>query len=251
MWLIDISNTFTKCSCYRNNRHTGKICIPTAQITSHTLDKIYLKYDKPTEIFASSVVPGATKILKTAFPHAKILSGSAPLPIPLKYPKPSEIGADRIANAIALHALGKYPAMAVDFGTAITIDILDHEGAYVGGVIAPGWQSMLHYLHEKTALLPLVKLIGKPPPIGKNTKQAICSGVYYGFIGLVQNIIKNSVQHLATPPQLIVATGGDSSWISKNIPLIQKTIPNLTLNGLGIYADFVKSSKKTPKDAEL
>jgi type III pantothenate kinase len=245
MWLIDVSNTFTKCSLFAKHRHTQRLRIPTANITAATLRHIYSQYKRPQTIIVSSVVPKVTQIIKKTFPQSQILSGTNPLPINLRYPKPSEIGADRIANAIALHAMGKFPAIAVDFGTAITLDILDSTGAYIGGVIAPGWQSMLAYLHEKTALLPLAKIQGTPPPIGKNTLQAIRAGIHYGFIGLVQNIIRSSCGHLPVPPRLIVATGGDSSWICKNLPEIQENIPNLTLDGLRLYAEFL--AQKDPK----
>lgn len=191
-----------------------------------------------THVFVASVVPKASKILARIRPDAVFLHGDQPLPIPLNYPRPREIGADRLANAIALHKMGKFPAIAVDFGTAITLDILDARGAYCGGVIAPGWQLMLDYLHEKTALLPAVKLTSKPNVIGRSTNSAIRSGVFYGFVGLVIHLLEKVSATLSEPPQIVLATGGDCAWISEKVPHIQAYDPMLTLRGLKIFGDF-------------
>jgi len=246
MWLVDISNTFTKCSLYVKGRHTKKLRLLTCEITPRKLQEIFTAYNRPEMIIAASVVPKVTEILKETFPNTHLLSGKSHLPILIDYPNPSEIGADRLANAIALYSFGQFPAIAVDFGTALTFDILDHRGAYVGGAIAPGLHTMLSSLHEKTALLPHVVLRNPPSPIGKNTINAIRSGVYYGAVGLIQNIIKCISFELYSKPKLIISTGGDGPWICKRIPEIQKNYPNLTLDGLRLYGESILK-KEMPK----
>ncbi len=234
--LVDVSNTFSKFAAVKN----GKIQRPVRIETSKICEKSWTPPPQmrlAEKICIASVVPRATQVFYKLRPDAEFLSGTRSLPVQISYPHAAEIGADRLANAIALHKLGRFPAIALDFGTAITLDILDERGFYCGGVIAPGWQMMLSYLHEKTALLPRVRLTKQPDPIGKSTSAAICAGVHYGFIGLVRNILKHAISSLPRSPALIIATGGDSNWISREIPDIQYTDPLLTLRGIQIFAE--------------
>ena len=157
--------------------------------------------------------------------------------IQIDYPRPSTIGGDRLANARAgLNEFGS-PIVIVDFGTAVTFDIINGLGKYVGGVIAPGLSAMTEYLHEKTALLPKVKLRNPRTVIGKTTKQAMQIGAVCGYRGLVQGLISEIKSSLQQRQLSVVATGGYASLIAHNICEINAVRPRLTLDGLRLASN--------------
>jgi type III pantothenate kinase len=149
----------------------------------------------------------------------------------IRYPKPKTIGQDRLANAVAVHQRFGAPSVVVDFGTAVTFDVVDAAGNYVGGIIAPGLACMTDYLHEKTALLPRIKIREPRRAIGQSTEEAMLSGAVFGYRGLVREILtqltKTIGQHLP-----VVATGGYARLIARKMPEIDAVRPNLTLEGL-------------------
>jgi len=119
------------------------------------------------------------------------------------------VGADRLANAVALTHLHGAPGIVIDFGTAVTFDIVDASPAYIGGVIAPGLRLMTDYLHERTALLPQVELKEPLAAIGKSTEQAILSGAAIGYRSMVRGILEALRKEMGSPDRLrVVATGG-------------------------------------------
>jgi type III pantothenate kinase len=157
------------------------------------------------------------------------------LGVGIDYPKPATIGADRLANAAAAWARFGGPVVVVDFGTAVSFDVVSAEGKYVGGVIAPGLEAMTHYLHTRTALLPEISLIEPPSAIGKNTKHAMLSGAVHGYRGLVREILREVGDEMGKPRKLaVVATGGYAELIAAKLPEIRKVVPELTLDGLRI-----------------
>ena len=155
----------------------------------------------------------------------------------IDYPRPSSIGADRLANARA--GLGEFgsPLIVVDFGTAVTFDIVDDQGKYVGGVIAPGLSAMTDYLHEKTALLPKIQLRDPRTVIGKNTRQAMQIGAVHGYRGLVQGLVREIKSSLRSRRLSVVATGGYASLIARHITEIIAVRPRLTLDGLRLASN--------------
>jgi type III pantothenate kinase len=150
----------------------------------------------------------------------------------IQYPKPETIGADRLANAVAVRAFFGAPALVVDFGTAVTFDVVDARGNYVGGIIAPGLSAMTDYLHEKTALLPKIKIREPRAVIGKNTEQAMLIGAVHGYRGLIRGLIAELKTELRARRLPVVATGGYAALIAKKMPEITAVEPNLTLEGL-------------------
>jgi type III pantothenate kinase len=158
---------------------------------------------------------------------AKTVSG-----VGLDYPQPRSIGADRLANAVAArHAFGA-PAVVVDFGTAVTFDVIDSAGNYTGGIIAPGLAAMTDYLHEKTALLPRIRIADVQAVIGKNTRQAMLIGAVHGYRGLVRELIVELKRELKARRLPVVATGGYARLIARKLPEITAVRPLLTLDGL-------------------
>ncbi|MGE4384701.1 MAG: type III pantothenate kinase [Endomicrobiaceae bacterium] len=149
------------------------------------------------------------------------------------YGNPEEVGADRIADAVAVYKMYGGPAIVIDFGTATTFDCIDSKGNYLGGVIAPGPAISAESLTQRTAKLPAVNIKMPAHIIGRSTVECIQSGLYYGYIGLVKEIlarVKNKMQ----PDVKIIATGGLATLISKEIKEIKNIIPELTLEGIRI-----------------
>jgi type III pantothenate kinase len=156
----------------------------------------------------------------------------------LAYPKPYEIGEDRIANAIAAQEFYGIPAIVIDMGTAVTFDIISSKG-YEGGIIAPGLAVMTHYLHEQTALLPELKaedLVHVEGVIGKSTIDAMKLGVAVGFSGMIQSILDKVSDGLAERSEanpVVLSTGGSVANLTKDWAQKSEFVQDLTLTGLG------------------
>jgi type III pantothenate kinase len=146
---------------------------------------------------------------------------------------PGEVGADRLANAVG--AAEKYgrPVVAVDLGTAINIDVVSREGTYIGGAIAPGLSTSVHTLFSKTAKLPQVALEAPPSAIGKNTVNAIQSGIVYGYTGLVDGLVRRILSELGEEAA-VIATGGHAEILAAESSTIKIVDRRLTLDGLRI-----------------
>jgi type III pantothenate kinase len=150
----------------------------------------------------------------------------------IDYPKPNSIGPDRLANAVAARARFGAPVVVVDFGTAVTFDVVDATGNYVGGVIAPGLAAMTDYLHDKTALLPKIKIREVKSAVGKSTEHAMLVGAVQGYRGLVRELIGELKRELRAKKLPVVATGGYAKLIAAKLPEISAVAPDLTLEGL-------------------
>lgn len=148
----------------------------------------------------------------------------------LRVKAPQELGADRLCNAVA--AFEKYggPAVVIDFGTAATWEVVSKAGEYIGGVIAPGPGITAEALFARTAKLPRVTLEPPPRVIGRATVDAMQSGLFYGYIGLVQGVTASVVAELQDP--VVVAAGGFGATVAEHCDLIDHVEPNLTLEGL-------------------
>jgi type III pantothenate kinase len=183
-----------------------------------------------------SVVPKAVEAFREVFGHAlTVLRHDTPMGIGIRYPKPETIGPDRLANAVALAHMHGAPGIVIDFGTAVTFDILSADQHYIGGVIAPGLRLMTDYLHERTALLPRVDLSEPVTAIGTSTKDAILAGAAIGYRGMVKGILEALRKELAAPK--IVATGGDAAWIISGMEEDIAVDADLTLHGLRLVGN--------------
>jgi type III pantothenate kinase len=152
--------------------------------------------------------------------------------IGIDYPRPTTVGPDRLANAVAVRHHYGAPAIVIDFGTAVTFDVVDARGNYVGGVIAPGLAAMTDYLHEKTALLPRVRLREVSRAIGRSTAEAMRVGAVLGYRGLVRELLAALRGELGTRSVRVVATGGYARLMAAGLPGIQAVDPLLTLEGI-------------------
>jgi type III pantothenate kinase len=144
---------------------------------------------------------------------------------------PKSVGADRVADAAAVMNLYGGPACVVDFGTATTFDAISAEGDYLGGAIAPGVIISAEALTQRTAKLPRVDLIRPPSIIGRSTVQAMQSGLIFGYVGLIEGIVERMRQELGDEMK-VIATGGLSSLMAKETPVIDILAPWLTLEGV-------------------
>jgi type III pantothenate kinase len=155
--------------------------------------------------------------------------------IPILYDKPSDVGADRIVDAVAVvHKYGK-PAIVVDFGTATTFDAITANGEYQGGVIAPGIVISAEALYEHAAKLPRIEIQKPPRVIGTSTVTSMQSGLFYGYVALVDGIITRMKTELG-PNTKVIGTGGQAPLISQETELIDIVDANLTLDGLQLVA---------------
>ncbi|MBE3574450.1 MAG: type III pantothenate kinase [Firmicutes bacterium] len=149
----------------------------------------------------------------------------------IKYENPKEVGADRIANAVAALELYGAPAIVVDFGTATTFDAISPAGEYLGGAIAPGVWISAEALFSHTAQLRRVELVKPRQAIGRNTVSALQAGILYGVIGQVRELVQRMKEELGSQTR-VVATGGLASMVAREVPEIEVVNPMLTLEGL-------------------
>ncbi|MBN4056813.1 type III pantothenate kinase [bacterium AH-315-J21] len=202
--------------------------------------------NSPKQIAIASVVPELSQALGTYIYGVSqrqplLINAKVKLPLKLDFDDPSQVGADRICNAVAAkelyHNSGE-PLVVVDFGTATTFDILSSAGDYIGGIICPGPKTAVATLAKKAALLESVPI--EPPSggvIARNTSDAIKSGMFYGTIGEIEYLLKRIGQELGQTPQAI-ATGGLGALIAEHCDLFSAVCPDLTLHGIRLIAKF-------------
>jgi type III pantothenate kinase len=236
--LIDNSNTRTKVRLAdREKLLDWQAWLPTHEITVVAVQNITknLAFDA---VLLCSVVPEKAAILRECFasslPFHQVTCHSK-MPLGIDYPLPTQIGADRLANAVGVVKHYPVPAIVIDFGTDVTFDVISAAPAYCGGVIAPGLGAMNDYLHRKTALLPLIELAEPTQAIGKSTHEAMLAGAIFGYRGLVKEILAKLLEEIGAPAT-IIATGGDAALIAKGIAEIDHVDPTLTLEGLRTLA---------------
>lgn len=233
--LIDIGNGRTKFGLATADTILDRREHPTREISPDSVRDIVRGWEFDGAVLCS-VVPKAVPAFRQVFGTALVeLRHDTPMGIGIRYPKPESIGADRLANAVALAHMHGAPGIVIDFGTAVTFDILSADRCYVGGVIAPGLRLMTDYLHERTALLPRVDLREPETAIGQSTEGAILAGAAIGYRGMVKGILEALKEELGNALEThIVATGGDAEWIVSGIGEPIAVDPDLTLHGLRI-----------------
>lgn len=194
-----------------------------------------------SDVVMASVVPAVTATLIELCARRQIrllAADSRTIPLPLRVDRPSEVGADRLVNALAAARLYGAPAIVVDFGTATNFDVLAADGAYVGGALAPGLELGLEALATRTAKLPRIDLTRPARAIGPNTIAAMQSGAVIGYIGLVRELLTAIRAELAAndgrPPKVILTGGLSAAPWAREIPGVDAIDPELTLRGLAI-----------------
>lgn len=155
----------------------------------------------------------------------------------ITYDNPREVGADRIVNAVAAYHKIKGPLIVVDFGTATTFDCVSRKGEYIGGVISPGLTTSSEALFQKASKLPKVELIRPNSVIGRNTIHSMQSGIIFGYVDLVDGIVRRISKEMKEEPY-VIATGGLAGIIAKESTTISEVDGFLTLKGLKIIYDI-------------
>ncbi len=189
-----------------------------------------------TGMVVGSVVPSATASLREMSARyldvdPVVVEPGVRTGIALRHENPRDLGADRIANAVAAQALYGGPAIVVDFGTATSFDVVDRDGSFAGGAIAPGISTSAEALVARAARLPTVETVAPPSPIGRTTVTALQSGIVFGFAGQVDGIIDRICQELG-PGVTAVATGGLAPAVLAACRNLDHHDPWLTLKGL-------------------
>jgi type III pantothenate kinase len=239
--LIDVSNSYAKLAFASRERVSNPARVPTSELSSSVVAE-FLRRRQVKKLVVSSVVPAKNSaISKAAHNKAQMLwlDWKLKLGVAIDYPKPQSIGADRLANAAAVAELYSYPAIVVDFGTAVTFDVVSARRAYVGGVIAPGLEAMTNFLYQRTALLPKLSLKAPKRAVGRSTIEAMRSGAVFGYRGLVREILAQiRAEQFPRRRVVVVATGGYARLIAEGLPEIDAIHQHLTLEGLRIVANL-------------
>ncbi len=238
--LFDIGNTHTHLGLGDASRVVAHRDIPTAawQGTEgrRELDR-FVRGHSLRGVAVCSVVPYVTPLVKQAvrrrweLPVLRLTHQNIQV-VGIDYPRPETIGPDRLANAAgACHRFGA-PVLVVDFGTAVTFDVVDRRRNYVGGIIAPGLSAMTDYLHEKTALLPRIRIREVESVIGKSTEHAMLAGAVHGYRGLIGELIRELKRELGCRRLPVVFTGGYAELMASRLEGVKAVEPQLTLEGL-------------------
>jgi type III pantothenate kinase len=199
-------------------------------------------------IVVSSVKPAWTKlieqIVKDNLGEKILLVGKdIPLPMTLWVDEPDKVGTDRVVAAAAAYAVVEDAVAVADFGTAVTIDLVDEKGIFLGGVILPGFEISAKALNENTAQLPKIKIARPTAPYGKNTTEAINCGLYYSAVATLQEVIRHYAEKIGKWPHTVL-TGSAAETIKDDCEFIDSYVPNLVVKGIVLaYRKYTKEKE--------
>ncbi|RKY32867.1 MAG: type III pantothenate kinase [Candidatus Omnitrophota bacterium] len=234
---IDIGNTNINFALFRNKKLAERFILSTEDYNFGRL-RSRIKSNTINDVIICSVVPQVTERIKK---DVSRLLGKKPyiigkdIKVPIKnlYRKPRQVGQDRLVNAYAGVSLYGFPLIVIDYGTAVTFDVISGRKEYIGGMILPGLQISLETLVKKAALLPKIKLKKPRGLIGRDTVNSMLSGIVYGFAAMTDNLIVRIKKRIGSSAQ-VVATGGNIALIKKYCRQIQRIDFDLTLKGLNL-----------------
>jgi len=195
------------------------------------------------DVVMGSVVPALSPVFRKALGRMGLrvleITPRSPLGMRIRVDIPSQVGADRLLNALAVHDLYGGPAVVVDFGTATTFDCVSKSGDYLGGAILPGPLLAAKALALHTAKLPEVRVAKPRRVVGKNTVECIQAGLYHGYLGMIERVLRGTVSEMAGPSSgrhriRLVATGGLVRLFLPDLPKAFQWVPDLTLQGLRV-----------------
>jgi len=244
---IDIGNTNIVLGLYQGNQlvthwrlltQAERTADEYGVIISHLVASEGYRCQQVQSIIASCVVPPMLAVtLELAQKFFKIdpliVGPGIKTGMPILYDSPKDVGADRIVNGIAAYEKYQNTCIVVDFGTATTVDLISRKGEYVGGAIAPGLLISLEALIQRASKLPRIEIVKPKEVVGRNTVNSIQSGIFYGYVGLVEGIVRR-MQKETTPQAKVVATGGLAPLVASECSSIHEVDEFLTLEGLRI-----------------
>mgnify|MGYP001575924613 CR=1 FL=1 len=240
---IDIWNTNINLSLFRGNRLLRRYIIPTKVKNYKSYLQKIVNRNNIHDAIICSVVPVASKLMekelrKLLGKQPYIIGKGIKVPINNLYLKPKQVGQDRLVNAYAGIKLYEAPLIAVDFGTAVTFDVVSRNKEYLGGMILPGLGISLDALNQRTALLPRIKL-GEPKEfIGRDTKSSMLSGIVYGFAALTDDLVIRIKKKIGKNAK-VIGTGGNIDLIGRYCRKIDKIDKDLTLKGLNLIYNLL------------
>lgn len=254
---IDVGNTHVTVGLFRDKvlKHTWRLNThrhyTADELGIHFLNLLATKNLDASMlggVCIASVVPSLdepfTTMSRTYLRQTPVIVGPQTLlGIKNLYKKPEEVGADRLVNAVAVHALYRKPVIVVDFGTATTFDCVSAKGDYLGGAICPGLELAGEWLATHTAKLPRVAFQTVPVHvIGKTTKESLQSGLFWGYIALVEGLLQRLTREMKMSP-VVVMTGGLSSLIGPHVKAVTRIAPDLTLDGLRLIWEMNRGTQ--------
>ena len=243
---IDAGNTNVVFAVFDGERQVGRWRIATdSRRTSdeyavwlmQLMATIGLKPEHITGTIFASVVPSVSfnldRLCRECFGYEPLVVGSASVDLGLKVllDNPGEAGADRLVNAIEAAATYGPPLIVIDFGTATTFDVVDNDGNHCGGVICPGIYLSIEALHNAAALLPKIDVVKTEKVIGTSTGRAMQSGIFWGYIGMIEGVVARIKREFGAPMK-VIGTGGLAGLFSEATDVIDATDGELTLRGL-------------------
>lgn len=250
--VIDIGNTNITLGLWQNEKwaihwraRTVRDKMPDeyAVLLRSFLDEADLGYRAISGVAISSVVPTLTRaftelVRRYMDIEPLVVDHRTPIGIRIDIDEPQQAGPDRIVNAAAVHKLYGGPAIVIDFGTATTFDVVSADGAYCGGAIAPGIGIAHDALVEHAARLHAIDLSPPPNAIGRNTIHAMQSGIFWGYVALVEGLTQRLAKEVGAEKVKIIATGGLASLFDQHTDIIDLIAPELTLDGLRIIYEM-------------
>lgn len=253
--VVDVGNTHVVFGLFREEKLLGKWRLQSNK--SRTVDEYALELlslfnskgftaEQIDSIAVSCVVPVLSrvfvKISRKYFSKEPLLVDSRlPLGLKLLVDVPETVGADRIVNAVAAKKLYGSPVIVVDFGTATTFDVINSDGNYIGGIISPGLLISAEVLSSRAAKLPSIELCKPAMLIGKNTRDSMLSGIVFGYVELVDGIIRR-IEEDTGVSSVVIATGGLANLIAPQSRYIKEVVPELTLQGLRFISSICKGN---------
>ncbi len=199
-------------------------------------------------VVVSSVKPAWTKIVRQIAANSLgenilVIGEDIPLPMTCWLDEPDKVGTDRVVSAAAAYAVAQDAVVVADFGTAVTIDLVDANGIFKGGVICPGFEISAKALKENTAQLPNIKVTRPKAPYGKNTTDAINCGLYYSILGAMQEVIRRYAEEIGKWPQTVI-TGAGAKVIAGDCDFIDNYVPNLVIKGIVLtYQKYIEEKE--------
>jgi len=256
---VDIGNTNTTIALFLKGQEKFIKLIPSRAHTEltdcfkSTWSKIPIaksSKEKKTDgvIVVSSVSPKQTNFIRQLIEKVlgeKILliGKNIPLPMDLSVDEPEKVGIDRIIAAAAAYAVVEDAVVVADFGTAVTIDLVDERGIFLGGAICPGFEISAKALKENTAQLPQINVTKPKSPYGKTTKQAINCGLYYSAIGTLEEVVRRYAEKIGRWPQTVI-TGAAAKIIKDDCQFIDSYVPNLVVKGIALaYRKYLEQKE--------
>jgi len=199
-------------------------------------------------IVVSSVKPAWTKTVRQVAANSLgenilVIGEDIPLPMTCWVDEPDKVGTDRVVSAAAAYAVAQDAVVVADFGTAVTIDLVDANGIFRGGIICPGFEISAKALKENTAQLPNIKVTRPKAPYGKNTTDAINCGLYYSIVGALQEVVRRYAEEIGKWPQTVI-TGAGAKVIADDCEFIDNYVPNLVVKGIVLaYEKYIEEKE--------